>query len=286
MNNIVNNDYVNLKQIANDHNLNINYIVDIGASIINNQNNILNFFMFTNVNGLLIEGDKNEYNKIINFINNSNDYINKPLVHNDYVTPNNIINIFKTNNVPENIDILKIDIDSYDLDILETILANNYTATIIQMELQFEIPPPLKFNCRYNSNWQRLHKGLYGSSLSAQYDVLKKYNYELYNIIKVNGDKSAMHDAIYINKRNLPNDFILKDLNILYSDIIHNNLQIIKKGKFGIDFHNLLFDTISKDINKASRLLSNKINKILIECGKEISELTQYTDNVLADGST
>ena len=47
---------------------------------------------------------------------------------------------------------LNIDIDSYDLEVLVTILENSYKPDIVSIEINEKIPPPIYFKVTYDEN--------------------------------------------------------------------------------------------------------------------------------------
>lgn len=86
-----------------------NYVIDIGASVGIPSDPCYPFIINQEFTGLCIEGDKNKVFHLNKKVSH------KMKVYCDYVTPENICNIFLKNSVPVNIDLLKIDIDGYDL---------------------------------------------------------------------------------------------------------------------------------------------------------------------------
>lgn len=98
---------------------------------------------------------------------------------NTFVTPYNILNILKEfNNI--NIDIINIDIDSFDYCILEKIMT--IEPKIIIIELNENIPPGITYYVKYMENYDYSPDGcyhLFGCSLDAVTELGKKYSYSL-----------------------------------------------------------------------------------------------------------
>jgi len=89
------------------------------------------------------------------------------------VTPDNILNILKENNVPDGF-YLTLDIDGYDYFVLDKILSN-YKPQLIISEINEKIPHNIKFTVKYKD----------GYSILMLEDLLKKYGYEI-NILDFN----------------------------------------------------------------------------------------------------
>ena len=109
-----------------------------------------------------------------------------------HVTPDNIKTSFSTNNVPKDIDILKLDIDGYDLAVLKSILDEDYRPKIIMSEFNEKIPPQIHFDTFFSEDyvWDTSH--FYGYSLLAGKD-LEKYGYYIASLYDKN-------NILYIHK--------------------------------------------------------------------------------------
>lgn len=75
------------------------------------------------------------------------------------------------------VDILKIDVDSYDCALLQALLARKVKAYVLVMESQPLIPPPFKFARAFHGD-DPLEQGLVGCSLSYQLQLVRP-DYEL-----------------------------------------------------------------------------------------------------------
>lgn len=118
------------------------------------------------------------------------------------VTPQNIIKILKENNTPEKF-FLSIDIDGYDIFVLEEIL-KNYKPFLIISEINEKIPPPVKFTVTYKDDywWDGSH--FYGYSISYLDDIIKKYDYSIdfldYNNVIIVNDCKKNYNVNHIYK--------------------------------------------------------------------------------------
>jgi hypothetical protein len=62
------------------------------------------------------------------------------------ITPDNVIQMLQASNVPRIFDVLKIDIDSYDCDVLNAVLSSGlFEPQILFLEFNFDIAPGVLF---------------------------------------------------------------------------------------------------------------------------------------------
>lgn len=189
-----------------------NFIIDIGASTGDEKDPVYYFLKKDEYKGLCIEGDSSRVDelkqKISPFFN----------IYNGYVNPENIIEIFEKYNVPESPDILKIDIDGYDLEVIRTILTK-YRPTIILAEINEKIPPPVLFEVLYNKDYTWDGSHFYGFSISSGEKVMNEHKYKILNIYDLNNIVCVDYnlcDIIGINKNSniheiYKKDYILQD---------------------------------------------------------------------------
>jgi hypothetical protein len=109
------------------------------------------------------------------------------------VTPSNIVSLLDAARAPADPHLLKVDIDSYDADVVRAVLSTRQP-TFIFVELNEKIPPPLSlcFHFRTWSPWHFWHRGghHYGCSLSAYSELLRGLGYSLVSVI--------LNDALYV----------------------------------------------------------------------------------------
>lgn len=192
-----------------------NYVIDIGASVGTPSDPCYPFITNPEFNGLCIEGDKN---KVVHLIKRVSYKIN---VYCDYVTPENICNIFEKNSVPLNIDLLKIDIDGYDLEVIRKILQSKYKPIFIIAEINEKIPPPILFEIKYNKQYKWDESHCFGFSLASGKEVFENNGYYIVSLIDMNNILCIRKDKINLlpNVENFP-----KNINDLYEKQYINNI--------------------------------------------------------------
>jgi hypothetical protein len=119
----------------------------------------------------------------------------------DYIWSESIIqNIFQKYNISKTFTLLKVDIDSYECSIIESILQAGYRPQLIHTEFNPIFPPPVIFMPIYNAAtkndwipplWSTIGP-FYGCSLSALSKVLLAFDYVLVEV--------EFWDVIYIQR--------------------------------------------------------------------------------------
>ncbi|HHP7240172.1 MAG TPA: hypothetical protein ACFCUD_00780 [Cyclobacteriaceae bacterium] len=103
----------------------------------------------------------------------------------DFVDRDNIEQIFKNNAVPQNPDLLIIDIDGNDYHLWEAI--KQYHPTFVVIEYNPSYPPKQKFTIDYRSNFVWKGDDYYGASIQSLVDLANRKGYELLHV-KMGGD--------------------------------------------------------------------------------------------------
>jgi len=176
-----------LLQICTELNISNGYYVDIGASDGWTSSSTFPFARSKNFSGLSVEFDDKKFKKMQYIYKNfQNAHLSKTKV-----TPLNILDLLNEYDVPQNFDILDLDIDSYDLFVIKKLL-ESYRPKIISMEINEKIPPPIYFTVTYDENhfWKGDH--FFGCSLQAAYEEVSKFDYNLYTVV--------YNNAIFIPK--------------------------------------------------------------------------------------
>ena len=176
-----------LLQICTELNISNGYYVDIGASDGWTSSSTFPFARSKNFSGLSVEFDDKKFKKMQYIYKNfQNAHLSKTKV-----TPLNILDLLNEYDVPQNFDILDLDIDSYDLFVIKKLL-ESYRPKIISMEINEKIPPPIYFTVTYDENhfWKGDH--FFGCSLQAAFEEVSKFDYKLYTVI--------YNNAIFIPK--------------------------------------------------------------------------------------
>jgi hypothetical protein len=151
------------------------YLVDIAASDGVTQSCTLGFFSRPNWRGLAVEMDSDKFASLA-FV-----YARFPDVRlaKCRVTPRNVVALLLGNEVPSDFAILNLDIDSYDLEVMDQMLQGGFRPKIISMEINEKIPPPLFFSVNFDDAhyWKGDH--FYGCSLTAAASMVKPRGYKL-----------------------------------------------------------------------------------------------------------
>ncbi len=180
------------------------YYVDIGASDGWSSSATFPFAKNNNFSGLSIELDDKKFKKM-QFVYSKfvNAYISK-----SKVTPDNVNEVLDKFDVPQNFDILNLDIDSYDLFVIKKLL-ESYRPKIISMEINEKIPPPIYFTVTYDENhfWKGDH--FFGCSLQAAYEELVEFDYKLHTVMYNNA--IFIPKDINLNFQNLTVEEFYKD---------------------------------------------------------------------------
>lgn len=100
-------------------------------------------------------------------------------VHREWVTPENVIDLFHEYDVPNNFDFLSLDIDSIDYYVLKAILGAGYKPRAMVTEYNGTYGAILPVVVRYPIDPGKLWGDYYGASLAAFYYLLKEYGYRL-----------------------------------------------------------------------------------------------------------
>ena len=144
-----------------------------------------------------------------------NDTIN---LRQEYITKENVVDLFKKYNVPPIINLLSVDIDFNDFYCLKEILAN-YKCDIIICEYNGTHLSNEDKIIRYDPNGRWDSTNYFGASLFAFYKLGKKYNYTLVYCNKNGVNCFFVHDDI----------IRAKNINIMNMDDIE---QIYKPSRY------------------------------------------------------
>lgn len=148
------------------------YCVDIGASDGINMSNTHQLFK-SKWKGLAVECDQDKFYKLADSFKNFDVDLAKT-----FVTPDNVLNMFESFDVPKDFGLLSLDIDGYDYYVLEKIL-EEYKPSIICAEINEKIPPPIKFTVKYKKGYFWNNSHFYGQSLAMLDELCVANNYNL-----------------------------------------------------------------------------------------------------------
>lgn len=178
------------------------WCVEFGARDGISDSNTYNLIKNHNYKGVLIEGDKNYYNKLCkNFKDDTIVKINKYVT---FLGENKLDNILLNTNIKKNFDFLSIDIDGCDYYILASL--NLYRPKIICVEYNHLIPNSVEFIQEKNFDIKQ------GSSAKSLTNLAKTKNYQLI--------ASSFSNLFFIE--NSYSDFVIKD-EISIEDLIDDS---------------------------------------------------------------
>jgi len=151
-----------LKEIASEIPEIPKFILDIGAGFNGNGllSNSYEFIEKLGWDGLLLDANKGGYDRI----------------KEHFVTPDNIIGILRQYDVPQHIGILSVDIDSFDLDVMEAIMPH-YSPAIICAEYNGCLPPETTVKLKYEQGYTWDGTTKYGYSYGAGLKFAEKWGY-------------------------------------------------------------------------------------------------------------
>jgi hypothetical protein len=179
-------EYAVLDRLTRELSINAGYVIDIAASDGCSMSSTLGFFKREDWSGLAIEMDAHKFSKLAFLYA---DFPNARLVR-GRVTPLNIGSLLASCEVPKEPAVLNLDIDSYDLFVIEEMLRIGYKPKVISMEINEKVPPPIYFTVLYEDShyWKEDH--FFGCSIIAACDVVKPFGYILHSV--------AYNNAIFI----------------------------------------------------------------------------------------
>jgi|LakMenE18May11ns_1017448.scaffolds.fasta_scaffold9937618_2 hypothetical protein len=151
------------------------YLVDIGASDGITQSSTVKFLVDYNYSGLLFESEPNNFSKLAFLYNDRMDIT----LTKAKITPNNIVDFMVAHAVPQNFSLLNLDIDSYDLEVLRSLLVGGFKPKVISMEINEIFPPNIEFEVGYSDehSWQGGH--FFGCSVASADKTLRSLGYSL-----------------------------------------------------------------------------------------------------------
>ena len=169
-------------------------------------------------NAFYIEGNRERYNELKKTCNKFSKLLSEcKYVEKDSESQNSLDNILKSRKIPFDFDILSIDIDSFDLEIWESL--RNYSPKIVIIEINSGFLPGIL-------KWHQGKPGkrFGGNSFSATLMVAKNKGYQL---ICHTGNMIFLKKE-YINQINL------KDKYITYPELLFDDTLVIDEGKINI----------------------------------------------------
>jgi len=149
------------------------YAIEFGAGDGASGSNVRNLILNRDWEALLLEGD----DKLAAQMAETYKDYPKVTAKQAWVYPGNVELLFEDNDVPEDVDLLVIDIDSNDYYIWKVI--HNFRPKVVIVEYNASFPPPEKAVVQFHpmNYWDK--DDYYGASLQSLYDLGQKKGYEL-----------------------------------------------------------------------------------------------------------
>jgi hypothetical protein len=189
------------------------FFIDIGAGDGVDMSNTLNLAL-NNYKGYMMESDDSKFAKLSVIYR---DFPNVQL-HKSKITPKNVVSLLRSFSLPQTIDVLNLDIDSYDYDVLKNILPEfNFKFLILEINPLF--PLSIDFNVTYDENFEWESNHFNGASLSMFYKLLKIHKYSVIHL-----DRSFLLavDSSYLNSEMVEKEINELD-NLLMTTLKHND---------------------------------------------------------------
>ena len=194
--------------------------VDIGAGDGVDASNTFNLVQ-KGYKGHMLEIDDSKFAKLAVIYQ---DYPNVQL-YKTKVTPNNVVDLLSSFELSKEIDVLNLDIDSYDYEVLEKILPN-FQFQILILEINPMFPKSIDFSVTYEKDFEWELNQFQGASLSMFYKLLKKHNY---SCVHINGAFLMAVNSNYLSSN-------IKEKKILE---LEENLKISLKNNDATDWENI-----------------------------------------------
>ena len=99
---------------------------------------------------------------------------------------------------------MKIDIDSYDLEIFRAAVSQGFQPRIISIEINELFPPPVRFEMRYSDELVPIEAPFYGCSLQSAFDFATSSGYLLHTL--------AFNNAFFVLEDSLKRHQVFKPL--------------------------------------------------------------------------
>jgi hypothetical protein len=105
-------------------------------------------------------------------------HLSQVSLYRGWVTPINVEALLHAAGIPTDFGFLSLDIDGYDHDVLDAILAS-HRPRLVCVEINPRFPPPILFNVPYSPNYAYTGDGCFGQSVSALDELRVRHKYTL-----------------------------------------------------------------------------------------------------------
>lgn len=170
-------------------------VVDIGASDGYSQSSTAGLFARPGWKGVAVEMNPIKFFKLAYLYAK---FADARLIRHR-VTPDNVGALLDFSEVPADFEVLNLDIDSYDLYVLEALLTHGYTPKIVSMEINEKIPPGIYFSVSYNDDHVWMNDHFYGCSIESASRLMAANGFFLHRVIYNNAifiSRAAAGDAV------------------------------------------------------------------------------------------
>ncbi len=237
-----------LKEIPDD----LKFLVDIGASDGITQSSTIKFILDNNFKGVLFELSPENFAKLA-FVYSNRESVNLVRVK---VTPTNIVGLFSSLQVPKEFTLLNLDIDSYDLDVLNTVLDGGFRPKVISLEINEVFPPNIEFEVKYFEDHMYNGDKFYGCSAASAHKALAKRGYTL---VEIHGNNAFFVYNSYTS------GFATRSLFELWTQGYRNLPNRKELFPWNDEFEFLLTDSASICIEKITSLFKSYEGRYHIE---------------------
>eukprot|EP01065_Artemidia_motanka_P006267 TRINITY_DN13082_c0_g1_i1.p1 TRINITY_DN13082_c0_g1~~TRINITY_DN13082_c0_g1_i1.p1 ORF type:complete len:396 (+),score=125.77 TRINITY_DN13082_c0_g1_i1:69-1190(+) len=117
-------------------------------------------------------------------------------LHGELLTSRTVVRYLEKLRVPRGLDLLKVDIDSYDCDLAEAILSAGYRPTIVQIEISPHWPPGVRATMRPGGR----NVMSSGCSCAAAVELGRRFGYRLITAFGI--DVTMIHESDYARIQN------------------------------------------------------------------------------------
>ena len=112
-----------------------------------------------------------------------------------------------------NLDLISLDLDGNDIYFVEELLKNGFNPSLFIVEYNAKFPPPIRWSVKYDPELRWDEEDYFGASLSAFYDLFKKYGYFLVCCNSHSGSNAFFVSEKF--KQRFPE--IPEDISLIYS---------------------------------------------------------------------
>ena len=168
------------------------WFIDIGAGDGVDASNTFNLVQ-NKYKGHMLEVDDSKFAKLATIYQDFPDV----QLYKTKITPNNVVDLLSSFNLPNKVDVLNLDIDSYDFEVLEKILPK-FKFKFLILEINPLFPKSIDFSVTYDEAFEWESNQFQGASLSMFYKLLKKHNY---SCVHINGAFLLALDSDSLNSK-------------------------------------------------------------------------------------